>query len=279
MQHKQQQGFLTIAVNTDTVDYLELAYLQALNIKATQKIKNTALVVDSNTHKQIQDKHRQVFDYVIETDNDCDSRFGIEPKVFWLTPFKETIKLESDLLLPGSIDHWWSAFRLKDVVLSHGCKNYKLESSKNRNYRKFFDDNNLPDVYSGLMYFRFSKIAADFFRLADKIFRNWEYLADYLINCRNPEPTTDEVYALTALILGVENCIIPGLDFINFVHMKPGINDYNEIAKIKDMFVTEFDQGLVRINNINQYHPLHYYEKDFPEENMYEYFRSVAGIN
>ena len=36
-QHKEQQGFVTFAINSKDVDYLELAYLQCLNVKATQK--------------------------------------------------------------------------------------------------------------------------------------------------------------------------------------------------------------------------------------------------
>lgn len=277
-QHKEQQGFLTVVSNTDTTNYLELAHIQALNIKATQKIKNYAIIVDYKTAELITDKHKKVFDYIIETDPSQFGPFGLEPKVFWLTPFKETVKLESDLLLCTSIDHWWPTFRLKNIFLSHGCKNYKLEKNKNRNYRKFFDDNNLPDVYSGLMYFRYSQQSYNFFSIANKIFEFWDQVSGHLINCRNPLPTTDEVYAITADIIGREYCTVPTLDFINFVHMKPGINGYHEQAKIKDMFVTEFDSGMLRINNLNQYHPIHYYEKDFLTEEIYDYFRSVAGV-
>ena len=64
-QHKEQCGFVTFAHNTPDVDYLELAYLQALNIKATQKINSYAVLVDSETYKQVTDRHRSVFDYVI----------------------------------------------------------------------------------------------------------------------------------------------------------------------------------------------------------------------
>ena len=41
-----------------------------------------------------------------------------------------------------------------------------------RDYRKLFDDNELPDVYNGLMYFRYSQESAEFFWLAEKIFKN-----------------------------------------------------------------------------------------------------------
>ena len=46
-QHKEQCGFFTIAQNTEDCDYVRLAYLLALSIKATQaKIKSFAVAVD-----------------------------------------------------------------------------------------------------------------------------------------------------------------------------------------------------------------------------------------
>lgn len=278
MNHQEQQGFLTIAANTAEVDYLHLAYLQALNIKATQRIKSFAVIVDPATNQQIQEHHKQAFNYIIEAPASTTGPYGLEVQAFWLTPFKETVKLESDLLLPSSIDHWWRAFRLRDIVLSTGCKNYLQNESTSQRYRKLFDDNNLPDVYNGLMYFRYSKTAADFYRLAAEIFNNWVTVQATLLNCRDEYPTTDVVFALAAEIVGRELCTIPSLDFVNFVHMKPAINGYPESARFQDMYVTEFDRGMIRINNVNQYHPVHYHEKDFPTEEMYEYFRSMAGV-
>lgn len=278
MNHQEQQGFLTIAANTAEVDYLHLAYLQALNIKATQRIKSFAVIVDPATNQQIQEHHKQAFNYIIEAPASTTGPYGLEVQAFWLTPFKETVKLESDLLLPSSIDHWWRAFRLRDIVLSTGCKNYLQNESTSQRYRKLFDDNNLPDVYNGLMYFRYSKTAADFYRRAAEIFNNWVTVQATLLNCRDEYPTTDVVFALAAEIVGRELCTIPSLDFVNFVHMKPAINGYPESARFQDMYVTEFDRGMIRINNVNQYHPVHYHEKDFPTEEMYEYFRSMAGV-
>ena len=118
MNHQEQQGFLTIAANTEEVNYLELAYLQALNIKATQRIKSFAVIVDPATNQQIQEHHKQAFDYIIESPASTTGPYGLEVQAFWLTPFKETVKLESDLLFTRSIDHWWTSFRLRDVVLS-----------------------------------------------------------------------------------------------------------------------------------------------------------------
>jgi hypothetical protein len=277
--HKEQQGFLTIAANTEDVDYLRLAYLQALNIKATQKIKSFAVIVDANTAALVTEQHQAVFDYIIEVPNSTTGPYGLEVQAFWHTPFKETIKLESDLLLPSSIDHWWTTFRLRDIVLSTGCKNYKQETAMSRKYRKLFDDNHLPDVYNGLMYFRFSQTATNFFRTAAQIFENWSTVRTALAHCDDEYPSTDVVYALSANIIGPELCTVPSADFINFVHMKPAINGYTEDFNFTDVYVTEFTDGIVRINNINQYHPLHYHDKNFPTEEMIDYFRSMAGIH
>lgn len=270
--HKEQLGFLTIASNTQDINYLQLAYVQALNIKITQKNNSFAVIVDDNTAKCIEEKHKKVFDYIIETTKTSDNPYELEPKVFELTPFKETIKLESDILFTRSIDHWWSAFRLRDLVLSTGCKNYLGVEAESRKYRKVFDDNNLPDIYTGLMYFRFTKTAKDFFTKAHEIFNSWDKVCNSLLNCRDNYATTDVAYALTASIVGTEKCTIPTADFINFVHMKAAINKFDEGCKFTDFFVTEICDNMIRINNINQYYPLHYYDKTFITKDIVEYY-------
>lgn len=270
-QHKEQQGYFTFAQNTADVDYLHLAYLQALNIKATQQNNKFAVAVDQATRAQVNETHLSVFDYVIDITHDFNSvdsswRLANEWQVFWLTPFKETIKLESDLLFTRSIDHWWTAFRLKNVCLSTGCRNYQQELSTVRRYRRIFDDNNLPDVYNGLMYFKFSQEAQQFFSTARQIFDNWPAIRDQLIGCDEATPSTDLLYALATQIVGRERCTAPSLDFINFVHMKPAINGYDEDQVFSEVFNTEQDGNMIRINNINQYHPLHYHDKTWIQQ-------------
>lgn len=282
--HQAQQGFLTFAQNSHEVDYLRLAYLQALNIKHTQKNNLYAVIVDSETHKSVTDQHRRVFDFVIELEEDQaqdqDWKLSNEWQAFWLTPFKETIKLESDLLFTRSIDHWWHALQQKDLVLSYGCKNYLQEPSLSRKYRRTFDETCLPDVYNGLMYFRFSKTANDFFRVAKNIFLDWTTVRDRcLTNCRDEHPTTDVVYALAAEVTGRENCTAPSMDFVNFVHMKPGIQNWSDSHSWQDYVMSEFDSGMIRVNNINQYHPFHYQDKSFATQEMIEYYEQrITGL-
>ena len=267
-EHQAQQGFMTIAQNTVDVDYLRLAYVQAMSIKLTMPGSLYAVAVDKNTLEQVTEQHHRVFDYVITIENDLAEnetwKLSNEWQAFYLTPFKETIKLESDIVFTRSIAHWWTAFRLKNIVLSTGCRDYKQELSTSREYRKLFDDNELPDTYNGLMYFRYSKEAAEFFTLAKQLFKNWAHIRDkVLLNCRDDNPTTDVVYALAARIIGVEQCTLPDADFINFVHMKPAINNFSQQMQWNELVVSEFDVPMLRINNINQYHPVHYHDKEW----------------
>lgn len=262
---KSQFGFLTFAQNSE-VNYLELAYLQAQNIKATQKQNQYAVIVDSDTAKEISDQHRKVFDHIIELPQDFarDKSWKLdnEWQAMNLTPFKETIKLESDLLFTRDIGHWIPAMRLRDVCLSYHCRDYQGNIIDKSPYRKIFAANDLPDVYNGMMYFRYSQTAVDFFKLAKKFYTNWQVVQQELALC-DQYPTTDVVYALTAKIIGVEKCTIPTLDWFNFTHMKSQIQGWSDRQPWTDYVNIERSDEMIRINNLNQYGPVHYYEKDF----------------
>lgn len=275
-QHKEQQGFVTFAINSEETNYLELAYLQCLNIKATQQHNSYAVIVDTQTKELINDRHRDTFDYIIDLPSDHNDvtstrKFANEWQVFRLTPFKETVKLEADLLFTRSIDHWWTAFRLRNVCLSTGAKNFRLLPGDVRRYRKMFDDNRLPDVYNGLMYFRYSQEAADFFKIASGLFKHWEEVVKEFKQCID-NASTDVVYAITAKILGEEVCTMPSMDFINFVHMKSGFNGWSDARSWLDTVVTERDGDVIRINNLNQLDPVHYYDKTYATRELIEYY-------
>lgn len=275
MQKLVQQGFLTFAQNTD-VDYLRLAYVQAMSIKLTMPTAKYAVIVDDETLAKVTEQYRKVFDYIIplpvDYAKDEEWKLANEWQAFDLTPFKETIKVESDILFTRSIDQWWTAFRLRDVVLSLGCRDYQDNPGTSRRYRRIFDDNNLPDTYNGLMYFRYSQLAHNFFSKAKQVWQNWELISAQLKNYRDEQSSTDLVYAITANIVGVENCTLPDCDFINFTHMKNSINRWPESTPWPELVVSEFDLPMVRINNVNQYYPLHYQDKTWISDDVIERF-------
>ena len=269
------RGFLTIAQNTAEVDYLRLAYAQAMSIKLTMPDSQYCVVVDEDTEKQITDKHRNLFDNIVVLDEDYakqdDWKLANEWQVFGLSPYKETIKVESDILFTRSITHWWHAFRLRDIVLSLGTKNFKGNPATSRVYRRIFDANQLPDVYNGLMYFRYSETASEFFDIAEQVFKQWETVKENVLKgFHYEEASTDVVYAIAAKTLGVELCTLPDCDFINFTHMKNAINDWPDDKSWTEMIMTEIDLPMIRINNVNQYHPVHYQDKNWLTDEIIE---------
>lgn len=272
------RGFLTIAQNTDGVDYLRLAYAQAMSIKLTMPDSQYCVIVDKSTNEQITDEQRLVFDHIRVLDEDYakqdEWKLANEWQVFNLSPYKETIKVESDILFTRSIEHWWHAFRLRDIVLSLGTRDFKGKQAKSRVYRKIFDANQLPDVYNGLMYFRYSKTASEFFEIAEQVFKQWETVKENILKGFSyEEASTDVVYAITAKTLGVELCTLPDCDFINFTHMKNAINDWPDDKSWTEMIMTEIDLPMIRINNVNQYHPVHYQDKNWLTDEIIERYK------
>lgn len=282
MSKLEQQGFLTIAQNNLTTDYLRQAYAQALSIKITMPGSKYAVIVDKETHSLVTEQHRQVFDYLIELpyddSQDLEWKLANEWQSCQLSPFKETIKLESDILFTRSIEHWWTMFRLKNLVLGLGCKDFRGNDAASRAYRQVFDDNMLPDVYTGLMYFRYTKESYTFFNTVRTIFRHWDTVSSMLKNYRDTQPTTDLVFAIAAKYVGVETCTLPSCDFINFTHMKNAINNWTETTPWPELVLTETDVPMIRVNNTNQYHPVHYQDKSWLSDELITRYEHELGI-
>ena len=124
------------------------------------------------------------------------------------------------------------------------------------------------------MYFRYSREAADFFNVAHLINYHWDIYREELKNCMEETPTTDVVYAIAALISGPDSVTIPTMDFINFVHMKSGFNGWSDTQSWLETVVNERDGDVVRINNLNQYDPVHYHDKTYATQELIEYYES-----
>ena len=82
------------------------------------------------------------------------------------------------------------------------------------------------------------------------------------------------MYALAAVMVGADECTMPSMDFLNFVHMKSGFNGWSDSYSWLDTVVTERDGDIIRINNINQYHPVHYHDKTYANQELIEYYES-----
>jgi hypothetical protein len=183
-------------------------------------------------------------------------------QMFKVSPYRETIKLEADMIATGPVDHWWTLFELRDVVISQGCRTYQDEPATSRYYRKCFDANNLPDVYNAITYWRLSKTAQEFFDLVRNIF---EHYSEYskLIKFAEKTPSTDLVYAMAATIMGPEQVTLPPGIGPTVVHMKRHINTLQCNDWTKELI---WENDPFRINTIAQWGFVHYHQKEWSNE-------------
>lgn len=182
-------------------------------------------------------------------------------QMFKLSPYRQTIKLEADMLCASPIDHWWTMFEHRDVVISQGCRTFYNTVSNDRRYRKIFDNNDLPDVYNAITYWRLSETARDFFALVRDIFTNW---AQYKTLLRYPEdhPSTDVVYAMAAKIIGTELVTLPPGEGPTIVHMKRGHQPISTDNWTQELVWENTDLNF-RVQTMAQWGLFHYYIKEW----------------
>lgn len=255
------KGYLTFAFNTKDTNYLELAYRLAESVRDTQQINNISVVIDSDTAERIKTKHTDVFDKIIVRGKSSHAHkdFSHEALAWDLTPYKQTIKIEADIYMTHSIDHWWSILDERDVCLTTDVFDHTGKPITNRSQRRLFDDNLLPNVYNAVYYFRYTQDSKRFFDTVKKIYADWPYYRDTLLkNCRYEKPVTDEVFAIAARIYGEEQCTLP-FAVPAFLHMKnPLLELPNDGAWWEYLYVEDN-----RIGHYAQKLPVHYNKKDY----------------
>jgi hypothetical protein len=182
-------------------------------------------------------------------------------QVFAASPYRQTIKLEADMIAAGPVDHWWTMFEHRDVVVSTGCRNFYGNPGQSRYYRKLFDANTLPDVYNAITYWRVSKTAQEFFQLVKQIFEHWDRYKT-LLKFPDEQATTDVVYAMAAQIMGPETVTLPVGFGPQIVHMKRHIIPTRTNDWTKELVWENTNPGL-RINTIAQTGFVHYHVKNW----------------
>ena len=247
-----ERGYLIPAINSDSVDYVRCAVQLARSIRHWHPDANiTALTV-----KPCSDP---VFDHVIPLPHGDLGGYRNDWQVFHASPYRQTIKLEADMIAAGPIDHWWTLFERRDVVISLGARDYYDQPAESRYYRKIFDQNDLPDVYNAITYWRLSATAKEFFGLVRLIFDHW---AKYKTLLKFPEdsPSTDVVYAMAAKIMGPESVTLPQRLGPNIVHMKKHVIPTQSHDWTQEL-VWEMDP--FRVNTVAQWGFVHYHVKDW----------------
>lgn len=251
---KAERGYLIPAVDTPSVDYLACAIRLAESIRCWHPDANIAVL----TVKRCDDP---VFNHVIPLPQGDLGGYANDWQVFAASPYRQTIKLEADMLATSSIDHWWTLFEHRDVVISLGARDWLDRPITSRHYRKIFDDNDLPDVYNAITYWRLSATAQEFFALVRAIFSDWQQWRQ-LLKFPDDHATTDVVYAMAARIMGPDRVTLPVGFGPSIVHMKRHVIG-GQTEDWTQELIWERLGGSLSIQTLRQWGFFHYHRKDW----------------
>ena len=253
---QSERGYLITAQNSDTVDYVACATQLARSIRHFHPDARIALLTDSIIESD-------QFDYCVTFASPLnDNPYANDWQAFGASPFRQTIKLEADMVIASEIDHWWAMMEHRDVVISTGARDFYDQPATSRFYRKVFDTNNLPDVYNAITYWRLSQTAQEFFNLTRNIFDQW---AEYKTLLKFPDevPSTDLVYAMAAQIMGPERVTMPFATYPQIVHMKRHMVPTQSQDWTQEL---TWEINPLRINTVAQWGAVHYHQKDWRHE-------------
>jgi hypothetical protein len=259
-------GYLIFVSSAKENSYESLAYSLALSIKNTQKpgYDKVALVIDDKTLLN-KFKSLWVFDHIIEWNQETfwDGRSWMDK----LSPFDATVCLDADMLFLEDHSHWIDYFiENSELYIANKSYTYRNEIVTSSFYRNAFVKNDLPNLYSFYTFFKKdSELATEFFKLGRYIIKHpIEFSNLFLLELKPKVVGTDEAFALSAKILGIEDQIAYNLDFPKVIHIKGRVqNTGTEIDDWTNHLGFYFNlDGKLKIANYQQHNIVHYVEKN-----------------
>lgn len=261
------KGFLVLAQNSDSGDYITQACLLAMSLKATDNFP-ISLVTDDD----VPNNYKSLFDKIIPIpfgDDAKDKEWKIENrwKLYHASPYEETVVLDTDMLVLENLDNWWTFLANYDVYYTSQVYDYRGNVSDTQYYRKAFIENNLPNLFSGFHYFKKNDIAMNFYKELETVVKDYGKFYDQVVPKATPSfPSMDVCAAIAAINLDcVDNITNPFVKNPTFTHMKPYCQGWENVTKswLDKVGCYINTQCKIKIGNYSQSGILHYTENDF----------------
>jgi hypothetical protein len=238
----------------------------------------------------MQDKYKEVFDYVVDipwNDDAGQDKWKIHNKWKYahMSPFKESIILDTDMVFTHSVDHWWDYLSKKDLWVCTNVKTFRNENVVDDYYRKKFTQLELPNAYSNFTYFKESSTTYEFFRMVEIIMTHWNvYYDKFMKGTGQNWMSADLAYALAIKLLDLEDtvCDYNIKDVPTFVHMKSFVQNIPQ-HKISNDWTQSLTSQLsddlkVRVANYEQSLPFHYVEKNWMTDEKIQQYERALGV-
>ena len=261
------KGFLVLAQNSD-VNYVRQVYALALSIKAPQPTINNVSII---TNDPLPAGFSKAFDKVIPIyfgDSAANSTWKVENrwKLYRSSPYDETIVLDADMLVLDNIEHVWKFSNERDLFFTSSVVDYKSRIVVDDTYRKMFVANDLPNLYSGMCYFKKSQLAEDFFKLLEFITNNWNKIF-YEVAPKNMQNfySFDVSVAIAAKLMGIDDTITHKHSPFTFTHLKPALQGWDPVPQscLSQLLINFTDSKELYLNNFRQRGVFHYVEDAF----------------
>jgi len=278
------KGIVVLAQNNATDNYVEQAALLAMSLHTYNDVPISLI-----TNDQVPEEYVSLFDKIIPipfADSAKVSDWKIENrwKIYHASPYDQTIVMDTDMLVLQNIDVWWDFLSNYEVFYTSNVLTYKGETANTSYYRKTFIDNELPNLFCGLHYFKKSDFAQQFYTWLELVVNNWEtfYEQQLLASSRPKHVSMDVCTAIVTKILDCESVITNKVaKFPSFTHMKPYCQGWHTVqTSWQDQIGVYISKdGSTKLGNYAQTGILHYTEKDFVEKSTaLERYRILANV-
>lgn len=263
------KGFVVVAQNNNSVNYVRQAYALALSILMSQSEPVSISII---TNDEVCEEYQKVFDQIIPIpwkDDAETSDWKIENrwKIYHVTPYDETIVLDTDMLVLEDISQWWKYCSNYDIKFCSNIINYKLEPVIDNVHRKAFRANKLSNPYFALHYFKKSELAYNFYKTLEFVSLNWEWCySKFAPKEYQKWLSMDLATAISIEMLGIHQCAVDVAGSpLQFIHMKSAIQGWSEIPELwfeKIPVVLNSRRELI-VGNIKQSKVFHYVNDSF----------------
>jgi hypothetical protein len=254
------RGYLVMAQGPQYATQAE--HLARSIIKSQTTVNKLSVITDQKVDHTL-------FDHVINLSIDLkpESTWKIENRAqfYDLTPYSETVILDSDMLFLSDVSHWWDLMDKYELLLTSKVHTYRNQIvDQNNPYRKAFTKNQMPNVYSAFTYFKKTPLVQEFFLLVKSIILNWDsWIHKFTPNFIQPFPSMDLAMAMAVKILDIEDVVTTRENFPTFTHMKSQIQG----CKIRgeawgDTLGVYHTEHGIKIGPYLQSGILHYVKKD-----------------
>ena len=252
-----KSGFLTLAIGKE---YIKCAAMLARSIKLTQLYFNEIVLITDGS--DIIDPEDQVFDDVIIVPKESDI-WQTRSEIWKYSPFECTMFIEADMLLTSDISLWFNMARNSQLLVTQSVRNYRNEIYTGSYYRRFLIQNNLPNIYSGIMIWNKSEMIDTIFNYWSTLTKNWDNVKNDFRNHNYDTLPADEGLAIAIRNTGMSDVILNSNRlFPTFIHCKQDVLQTNNINWTKNIDFTITESLEFKLGYYRSLWPIHYHIKE-----------------